>query len=99
MHNEKCSVGNKLTESTEKVEQPKLRRIHSDETLSSGSSKFDLESQRTRSTEDIINSLRPDAQEPLKVKTDGRVFDGNTRIKVLEERGVEIDSLPRTIID
>ena len=78
---------------------PKLKRIHSDETLNSGSNKFDLESQRTRSTDDIIDSLKPGSAEPLRVKPDGRIFDGNTRIKVLEERGVDIDSLPRTIFD
>lgn len=82
-----------------KVNQPKLQRIHSDETLNSGSNKFNLESQRTRSTKDIIDSLKPGASEPLKVKPDGRIFDGNTRIKVLEERGVDVGNLPRTIID
>ncbi len=89
----------KVTKSAGKADQSKLKRIHSDETLNSGSNKFDLESQRTRSTQDITDSLKPGASEPLKVKADGRIFDGNTRIKVLEERGVDINSLPRTTID
>ena len=79
--------------------QPKLKRIHSDQTLNSGSNKFDLESQCTRSTDDILDSLKPGSAEPLKVKPDGRIFDGDTRIKVLEERGVDIDNLPRIILD
>jgi hypothetical protein len=29
------------------------------------------------------------------VKVDGRVFQGNTRIKVLEERGYPVNNLPR----
>jgi hypothetical protein len=29
------------------------------------------------------------------VKPDGRIFQGNTRIKVLEERGYPVNDLPR----
>lgn len=32
------------------------------------------------STDDIINSLKPGVQEPLTVKPDGTIMDGNTRI-------------------
>jgi hypothetical protein len=35
----------------------------------------------------------------LKVKTDGRIFNGNVRCKVLEERGFDINQLEREIID
>jgi hypothetical protein len=35
----------------------------------------------------------------LKVKPDGRIFDGNTRIKVLEERGYPINDLPRETLE
>ena len=82
-----------------KFGKPPLKRIHSDKTLNTGSNKRNLESQRTRSTRDIIDSLKPGAKEPLTVKPDGRIVDGNTRIKVLEERGVDINNLPRTILD
>ena len=34
-------------------------------------------------------------QEYLKVKPDGTVMQGNTRIKVLQERGYNVDELPR----
>ena len=49
----------------------------------------------SRPTEEIVRSLRPDVKLPLKVKPDGRIFDGNTRIKVLEERGYRVSDLPR----
>jgi hypothetical protein len=50
---------------------------------------------RKMSADDIVKSLRPGAENPLKVGADGRIFDGNTRILVLEERGFDINSLPR----
>ena len=45
--------------------------------------------------EEIVELLRPGADESLKVKPDGRIFQGNTRIKVLEERGYPVNDLPR----
>lgn len=32
---------------------------------------------------------------PLTVYPDGAIADGNTRIRILQERGVEVDNLPR----
>jgi hypothetical protein len=76
--------------------KPPLRRIHSDALYEQNSSaRRNLEYHRARTTEEIIDSLRPGAKESLKVKPDGRVFQGNTRIKVLEERGYPVDDLPR----
>jgi hypothetical protein len=77
---------------------PPLRRIHSDQTLESGSSRFSLEYWRKQPTDDIVKSLQPGNAEALKVKPDGRILNGNTRIKVLEERGFDIDSLPREVL-
>ena len=34
----------------------------------------------------------------LKIKPDGRVFDGNTRIKILQDRGFGVNSLPREVL-
>jgi len=79
-------------------QQPNLRRIHSDETLNSGSNKFNLESLRKQTTEKIVESLKPGQPEALKVKPDGSIFDGNTRIKILQERGFDVNSLPREIM-
>lgn len=54
---------------------------------------------RMQSTETVVASLAPGKKEPLIVKPDGRVMQGNTRIKVLEERGYDLNTLPRTIIE
>jgi hypothetical protein len=75
-----------------------LRRIHADETLESGVSRFSLVYWRQRKNEEIIESLRPGSSEALKVKLDGRILNGNVRIKVLEERGFDVNSLEREIV-
>lgn len=75
--------------------RPSLRRIHADETLETSISRFSLEYWRQRGTEEIIESLRPGKTEALKVKPDGRILNGNIRIKVLEERGFNTDNLER----
>jgi hypothetical protein len=80
------------------LERPNLQRIHSDNTYTAGSAKLALESIRKMATDDIVKSLAPVAKEPLMVKPDGRIFDGNTRIKVLEERGYDINALPRVTL-
>ncbi len=75
-----------------------LRRIHSDQTLETGSNRITLEYWRHQSTADIVQSLQPGNFEALQVKPDGRIMNGNTRIKVLEERGFDIHSLPREVL-
>ena len=79
---------------------PPLKRIHADNTyVQDPLARRSLEYHRQRSTEDIVDSLRPGAGEPLIVKPDGSIVQGNTRIKVLEERGYPIDQLPRERIE
>ena len=48
-------------------------------------------------TEEIIESLKPDSRIPLRVNPDGTIVDGNTRIRVLEERGIDVNKLERII--
>jgi len=60
-----------------------------------GSARWSLVYHRQRTTEEIIESLRPGAESPLLVKADGTVMQGNTRIKVLQERGYPVDDLKR----
>jgi hypothetical protein len=72
-----------------------LQCIHPDSTYQSGPAKLSLEYWRKQSTDDIVRSLAPGGREALRVKPDGRVMNGNTRIKVLAERGYDINSLPR----
>ena len=78
-------------------EQPPLRRIHDSVYEQNGDARKSLEFHRTRSTEEIVESLRPGprAKSPLIVTPDGRVYQGNTRVKVLEERGCPVNDLPR----
>ena len=77
---------------------PSLRRIHSDHTLEVGANRVELEYWRQQPTEDIVSSLQPGQPEALTVKFDGRIMNGNTRIKVLEERGFNVNSLPREVL-
>jgi len=77
---------------------PPLRRIHSDQTLETGANRIALEYWRQQPTAAIVHSLQPGSIAALKVKPDGRIMDGNTRIKVLEERGVEVNTLPREFL-
>ncbi|HEY2390212.1 MAG TPA: RHS repeat-associated core domain-containing protein [Candidatus Angelobacter sp.] len=70
-----------------------LRFLHGRDTQSN------IDSIRKMSTEDIIESLKPGPTNPesLQVKLNGTVMNGNTRLRVLEERGIDIQNLPRDI--
>jgi hypothetical protein len=78
--------------------QPPLQRIHPDTNYQSGTAKFALEHWRRQPTDAIVRSLTPGGREALRVKPDGRIMNGNTRIKVLEERGFDVNTLPREIV-
>jgi hypothetical protein len=75
--------------------QPPLQLIHSDVVFHSGPGRMSLAFWQTRSTHEIVDSLQPGRREALRVKPDGRVMNGNTRVKVLTEKGFDVDSLPR----
>jgi hypothetical protein len=77
---------------------PPLRLIHADETLETGSGRLSLAYWRQRETAEIVASLRPRQSEALQVKPDGRVLNGNVRVKVLMERGFDVNSLEREIV-
>lgn len=49
-------------------------------------------------TEELLASLRPGQQGALKTRPDGTIIDGHPRIKILRERGVDVDSLPREVM-
>ena len=80
---------------------PPLRRIHESVYELDPDARKSLEYQRTRSTDAIVDSLLPipGGSEHLIVKPDGRVVQGNTRIKVLEERGYPVNDLPREVFE
>jgi hypothetical protein len=76
------------------TERPQLRRLHGDHVYEHpGSARSSLEYHRRKSTDEIVQSLRPGAKSPLSVKSDGTIMQGNTRVKVLEERGYPIEEL------
>jgi hypothetical protein len=49
-------------------------------------------------TEEIRSSLLPGRRHSLKTRPDGTILDGHRRIKLLRDRGVDVDSLPREVI-
>jgi len=73
--------------------RPPLKSLHSESSLI----RLKLEQFRKVSTEELIESLEPDKIGALKTQTDGTIMDGNHRIIILRERGVDVDSLPREI--
>jgi hypothetical protein len=74
--------------------EPPLQYMHSEQTIKSPAS--DYSSWVKEPTQKIIDSLKPGSPEPLSVGPDGKIWDGNTRTKILEERGVDVNRLPRT---
>jgi hypothetical protein len=78
--------------------QPPLQRIHPDATFQSGTAKLALEHWRQQPTDAVVRSLAPGGREALRVKPDGRIMNGNRRIKVLEERGFDVNSLAREVV-
>jgi ParB-like chromosome segregation protein Spo0J len=75
------------------MEQLPLRSLHSDELLS----ETKLEKMRARATEELLESLLPGRLECLKARPDGMIPDGHHRVKVLRERGTDVDTLPSEI--
>ena len=75
------------------MNQPPLKFLHSESSLI----ELKLEYFRKISTEDLIESLKPEMEGALKTKPDGTIMDGHHRIKVLRERGVDVEKLPREI--
>jgi hypothetical protein len=57
-----------------------------------------LEQFRKLSTSQILESLNVGQTCSLKARPDGTLMEGHHRIKVLRERGVDVDSLPREIL-
>ena len=75
------------------MNQPPLKSLHDENDLI----ELKLEYFRRISTEVLVASLRPEKTGALKTKSDGTIMDGHHRIKVLRERGEDVDSLPREI--
>jgi hypothetical protein len=74
--------------------QPSLKPLHAESSLIDSK----LDRYGKLSDQELIDSLKPGRQDSLKARPDGTIVDGNHRIKVLRDRGVDVDSLPREII-
>jgi hypothetical protein len=46
----------------------------------------------------LIDSLRPGQPGSLKARPDGTIVDGHHRVRVLRDRGVDVDALPREVV-
>lgn len=75
------------------MNQPPLKFLHAESSFI----ELKLEYFRRISTEDLIESLKPEKDGALKIQADGTIMDGHHRIKVLRERGVDVEKLPREI--
>jgi hypothetical protein len=73
---------------------PPLKPLHPDSSLSPAK----LAKYAKASTQALIDSLKPGQDGALKTRPDGTMVDVHHRIKILRERGIEVDSLPREII-
>jgi ParB-like chromosome segregation protein Spo0J len=71
-----------------------LKPLHPDSSLIPSK----IEKYGKLSTPELLTSLRPGQQGSLKTRPDGTIVDGHRRIKILRDRGVDVDSLPREII-
>ncbi len=52
---------------------------------------------RKKSTEEIIDSLKPGKDEALRAYPDGTIANGHHRIEILRECGVDVNQLPREL--
>lgn len=73
---------------------PPLTPLHPYSSLSPAK----LDKLKRLSTETLQHSLRPGLKDAFKVRPDGTILDGHHRIKILRERGVDVDRLPRETI-
>ena len=75
------------------MSQPPLKSLRPESSLSQPKlAQFDK-----LTTEELMESLRPGQEGALKVKRDGTMVDGHHRIRVLRDRGVDVDALPREL--
>lgn len=79
-------------------DQPPLARISPDKTLDNGQNKYSADYWRNNSARDILDSVKLGLRDSLKVKSDSRIFDGNTKIRILQERGNNVNTLLRPIV-
>jgi hypothetical protein len=76
------------------MKNPRLKFLHPDISLNA----VKLEIFRKLSTDAILESLKPGHANSLKCRPDGTLSEGHHRLKVLRERDVDVDLLPREVM-
>lgn len=74
---------------------PPLKALHSASSLSSAK----LAQLEHLSSESLQTSLQPGQPHCLKTRPDGTILDGHHRIHIFRQRGVDVDVLPREVIN
>ena len=81
---------------SERDHLPPLKSLHPDSSLNA----VKLAAYERFETDVLVASLDPARDKGcLKTRRDGTILDGHHRICVLRRRGVDVDRLPRDIID
>jgi hypothetical protein len=76
------------------LEQPPLKSLHAESTLNSAK----LQMFSRLSDSELVESLRPGQPGAPKTRPDGTLMDGHHPVKVLRDRGIPVDDLPRDVI-
>lgn len=75
--------------------QPRLKPLHPESSLS----RAKLAVLEKIPTEELKQSLAPGQEHCLKTRPDGTILYGHHRLHVLEIRGVDVNTLPRELIE
>jgi hypothetical protein len=75
--------------------RPPLKPLHSNASLSPAK----LAQMEQLSIQILVHSLALDHRDCLKTRPDGTILDGHHRIYALRVRGVDVDGLPREIVE
>lgn len=76
------------------AELPPLKPLHADSSLS----QVKLDTFRKLTNKELLDSLSPGQPGSLKARPDGTMIEGHHRIRILRDRQVDVDSLPREIV-
>jgi hypothetical protein len=74
---------------------PALKALHSRETLVTSK----LVHFEALATDTLAESLTPGQRACLKTRADGTIIDEHHRIHILRPRGIDVDVLPREVIE
>ena len=77
------------------MKTPPLKPLHPCSVLSQAK----LKHYARLTNEELICSLAPGMEGALKARPDGTLIDGHHRVAILRERGVNVDELPREVLE